>query len=263
MSQYFRRINIFVFAASVTICVSLTLILTLNNKASAAGESVYFKPATLFRQGQQFKVQLWADAKSTTINVATVDFTYPTSRLTYVGFDYTGGAFESNYVLDTATAGNIKITQGTLTPKTGNLFIGTVTFTVVNDAGTVSLNWLGSSQLVRSPDSVDVLSVKTNGVFTKINAPVYRLANWMTKERLFTTSVTEKNAISGNNGWVYEGISFYTYANSITGTTPVYRLANWMTKERLFTTSVTEKNAISGNNGWVYEGAAFYTSQTN
>ena len=188
----------------------MSLTLTLNNKVSAAGESVYFKPTTLLRQGQQFKVQLWADAKSTTINVATVDFTYPTSRLTYVGFDYTGGALESNYVLDTATAGTIKITQGTLAPKTGNLFVGTITFTVINDASTVNLSWLGSSQLVRYPDYTDVLSVRTDGVFTKVNAPVYRLANWMTKERLFTTSVTEKNTIAGNNGWVYEGISFYT-----------------------------------------------------
>ena len=37
---------------------------------------------------------------------------------------------------------------------------------------------------------------------------VYRMANWMTKERLFTTDLNEVNAIRDRNGWVYEGVAF-------------------------------------------------------
>jgi subtilisin family serine protease len=39
--------------------------------------------------------------------------------------------------------------------------------------------------------------------------PVYRMANWMTHERLFTTDWNEVQTIKDKNGWVHEGISFY------------------------------------------------------
>jgi hypothetical protein len=44
--------------------------------------------------------------------------------------------------------------------------------------------------------------------------PVYRLANWKTHERLFTTSVGERNyAVAHYDGWVSEGIAFYVPNN--------------------------------------------------
>jgi hypothetical protein len=84
--------------------------------------------------------------------------------------------------------------------------------------------------------------------------PVYRLANWQTHERLFTTDWNEVQTIKDKNGWVYEGTAFYA---SYSGT-PVYRMANWKTHERLFTTDWNEVQAIKDKNGWVYEGTAFY-----
>lgn len=83
---------------------------------------------------------------------------------------------------------------------------------------------------------------------------VYRLANWKTKERLFTTDWNEAQTIKDKNGWVHEGTSFYAENSG----TAVYRLANWKTKERLFTTDRNEVQSINGVNGWVYENLSFY-----
>ncbi len=84
--------------------------------------------------------------------------------------------------------------------------------------------------------------------------PVYRMANFISKERLFTLSAAERDSIKGRNGWVYEGVAFSVpRENGI----PVYRLANYITKERLFTMNAGERDSIKGRNGWVYEGVAF------
>ncbi len=100
-----------------------------------------------------------------------------------------------------------------------------------------------------------------NGIVYRIDpgpslpaSPVYRMANFKTKERLFTINAAERDHIRDRDGWVYEGVAYNVYSN---GNIPVYRLANFITKERLFTTNAGEKDAISGRNGWVYEGVAF------
>lgn len=94
------------------------------------------------------------------------------------------------------------------------------------------------------------------------NPMLYRLANWKTHERLFTTNPYEVlSATKGDSGWVYEGVSSKVYNNVGANRVPVYRLANWITHERLFTTDQAEANHATQNlAGWVYEGIAFYAS---
>lgn len=93
---------------------------------------------------------------------------------------------------------------------------------------------------------------------------IYRLANWMTQERLFTTNPAEVySALLNSEGWVYEGIGLRSYRQSDANTVPVYRLANWQTQERLFTTSFAEVQYAQTLPGWVYEGVAFYQRSTS
>lgn len=100
-------------------------------------------------------------------------------------------------------------------------------------------------------------SIRVNHIVT--GNPVYRMANWKTHERLFTTDWNEAINNDGMNGWVYENIAFKTPESAGTGI-PVYRLANWQTHERLFTTDWNEVQTIKDKNGWVHEGTAFYAS---
>jgi hypothetical protein len=91
-------------------------------------------------------------------------------------------------------------------------------------------------------------------IYTGNTTTVYRMANWKTHERLFTTDLNEVNTIANNNGWVYENIAFYANNSG----SAVYRLANWKTHERLFTTDWNEVLAIKDKNGWVYENISFF-----
>jgi hypothetical protein len=83
---------------------------------------------------------------------------------------------------------------------------------------------------------------------------VYRMANYITHERLLTVNAAEKTSLTGKNGWVYEGVAFQVPQ---TGGIPVYRLANYITHERLLTVNGAEKDSIAGKNGWVFENVAF------
>jgi Tol biopolymer transport system component len=93
---------------------------------------------------------------------------------------------------------------------------------------------------------------------------IYRLANWQTKERLFTLNKYEALLLNySQGGWVLEGPAFNTQDAGESGATPIYRLANWKTHERLFTSSPDERDyALAHYEGWVSEGTAFYASPT-
>lgn len=97
------------------------------------------------------------------------------------------------------------------------------------------------------------------------NTIVYRMANWKTKERLFTANKSEALSVpDGENGWVLEGAAFTIPDEDTPGVTPIYRLANWKTKERLFTSSPAERDyALAHYEGWVSEGTSFHASPTS
>jgi 5'(3')-deoxyribonucleotidase len=110
-----------------------------------------------------------------------------------------------------------------------------------------------SAQVAFSAVAYDWAGTQTSVIPS--STPVYRMANWMSHERLFTTDWNEVQTIKDKGGWVYEGLSFNAVSNS---SIPVYRMANWKTHERLFTTDANEKDTIKDKGGWVYENIAFY-----
>lgn len=89
--------------------------------------------------------------------------------------------------------------------------------------------------------------------------PVYRLTNYITGERVFTTSFIEVMiAEQRYPGWKYEGVSFSTALSDDGRAQPVYRMTNYYLKARLFTTSKFEVDyALSHYPGWIYEGEVF------
>jgi hypothetical protein len=125
-----------------------------------------------------------------------------------------------------------------------------------------------SGTMVKMDIQTEAKTVLKNGVskifdWQPLNNPfLYRMANWKTHERLFTTNPEEVfHAQQVDNGWVYEGVGMKVYSTAGADRTPVYRLANWRTHERLFTTNFDEiAYAQSLDSAWIYEGIAFYAS---
>lgn len=87
---------------------------------------------------------------------------------------------------------------------------------------------------------------------------VYRLYNPNTGEHFLTTSENEKN-YDQQAGWTYEGVAFYTTAE--TTDTPVYRLSNPNTGDHFYTANQGEVNYLT-QSGWNNEGIAWYSAGT-
>jgi hypothetical protein len=235
--------------------LTLLIFTPLSGAVKAAGNSnMYFAPAGIMVNGSSFSVQVRVNTDGSTADAVEADFTYPTSTLSYTSTSLAGSAFDVNASV-TGGGGSVSLQLGSTTGVTGDALVGTVTFSVLAQSSAV-LSFQNSSLLLHSGSNF--LVTKTN-IQTLI--PIYRLANWITHERLFTLNSAERdNAVAHIPGWVYEGVAFNAVPSTTTGVVPVYRLANWITHERLFTINASERdNAVAHLPGWVYEGVAFYT----
>ncbi|MCC2727936.1 hypothetical protein LK490_19000, partial [Blautia sp. MSK22_86] len=69
----------------------------------------------------------------------------------------------------------------------------------------------------------------------------------------FTLSQHERNVLSKQRGWIYEGVAWHSHPN---GGTAVYRLYNGSNYEHFYTSNRNEYN-IRGSQGWTKEGIAW------
>ncbi len=245
--------------AAIALAVSSCLA-GLSGQALAAGGTMYLQPGTIMATGSDFTVQIRVNTGGQNVNAVESDLTYPTGQLTFVSINAAWSAFDVD-ASSTGGSGSVSVTRGSTVPHSGDLLVATLLFHVVG-TGAVNLVFQNSSALVESAGSTDILTTKTNGSYTSIAGPlipVYRLANWMTHERLFTIDSNERdNAVAHIPGWVSEGVSFDVVPSGTADSSPVYRLANWMTHERLFTVDSNERdNAVAHIPGWVSEGTSF------
>jgi hypothetical protein len=86
---------------------------------------------------------------------------------------------------------------------------------------------------------------------------VSREFNPNTNSYFFTTNPAEVCTVTGNMGYINDGVAFYPGAS---GTSPVYRLRKGT--NYLYTASPSEKNAAIQNAGFTLEGVAFNADAT-
>ncbi len=84
---------------------------------------------------------------------------------------------------------------------------------------------------------------------------MYRLYNKFSSEHLYTASQLEKDVLSKNGAWNYEGIA---WRNPLAGGNNVYRLYNAYNGEHHYTTSTLERDSLR-RAGWNYEGVGWLT----
>lgn len=205
------------FSKSFTV-MGLALVLgvaAFAQTAFAAGGTMYLSPNTIPRPGSTIAVQIRVDTGGQAVNAVQADFTYPTDKLTFTSIDATGSAFDVD-ASSSGGSGAVSVARGSTTPKTGDLLVATINFNVTT-TGTITLALQNSSVLVRSSDSTDILTTKQDATLQSVSGTykqVYRMANWKTKERLFTTDANERDyAVAHYEGWVYEGVAYYTSMN--------------------------------------------------
>jgi hypothetical protein len=231
---------------------------TVFTSMAAGSATMYVTPSSgTYSPNATIAVAVRINTQGEDVNAVQADLTYNASRLEFQSIDTSGTAFGIEAV-NTGGSGTVNISRGSITDVNGDVLVATVNFKVLNNAGSATISFAGTSAIVRTSDQVDVSGTKTGANFTVSgtggSVQVYRMANWMTKERLFTLNAVERDSIKDKNGWVFEGVAFNVPSG---GSIPVYRMANWKTKERLFTLNAVERDTIKDKNGWVYEGVAF------
>jgi hypothetical protein len=181
----------------------------LSGVTHAATSSLYFKPIGMMANGSSYSVQVRANTGGLTADTVQADFTYPTSVLTFTSITPASEPFEVETSGTAGGGGSVSIQRGSTNDVTGDILVATVTFQVVAQ-GTADLSFQNGSTIMSS--GVDFLDSKIDLHAVGVNGPlqsVHRLANWITHERLFTTSAHERdNAVANIPGWVYEGVAF-------------------------------------------------------
>jgi len=93
---------------------------------------------------------------------------------------------------------------------------------------------------------------------------MYRFYNIITGTHFYTISEEEKDSVMQNlPQYHYEGIAYYAYTTSQSGTLPMYRFYNVNTGTHFYTISEEEKNSVIQNlPQYHYEGIAYYAYTT-
>ncbi|MBF9265626.1 hypothetical protein, partial [Paracidovorax cattleyae] len=93
--------------------------------------------------------------------------------------------------------------------------------------------------------------------------PIYRLYNRNSDTHLFSTSAaTRDSLLTGNNGWLDEGISGYVAEQPAAGLTALYRLGKANTDTSIYTTSDSQRASLLAS-GWQDRGIDGYVGVPN
>jgi len=85
--------------------------------------------------------------------------------------------------------------------------------------------------------------------------PIYRLAKPKTRDHLYTTSATEVQSATKQQGYRSEGVLGYAYPSKVANTVPLYRIYNLKTRNHLYTTSADERaQLLKDKQRWRSEG---------
>jgi hypothetical protein len=109
-------------------------------------------------------------------------------------------------------------------------------------------DWFGTTRAVPLPDC----PVQNSA----INC-VWRLYNTADAQQFLTTSISERNSLVYNQGYLLEGVAYYAYTASSATNIPVYRLNNPGLRAHFWTSNVTERNVLLAS-GYTDEGIGFY-----
>lgn len=135
---------------------------------AAGPASLYFSPASgSYNGGSSLTVAVYTNTGGQSSNAVQADFSYDSSRLTYVSTDFTGSAF-SIAASSSGGGGTVSMARGNISPITGAALIGTVHFNVLSNAGTAALSFLNSSAVVSSADNSNILGTSTAAYFTVV-----------------------------------------------------------------------------------------------
>lgn len=114
---------------------------------------------------------------------------------------------------------------------------------------------LATGQYVREAVIASVYS-NTTGPSVPDAIPLYKLHSVGKTDHFITTSWSEVETAVNTDGYSYQGITAYVYADAEAGcaTKPLYRQYNPTTEDHQYSLTQPESTGVNGKNGYFYEG---------
>lgn len=112
--------------------------------------------------GATFPVEVRVNTNGQTVNALQTDISYPTNLLSVVSISNTNGDFGVE-AQKTDTNGTISLAYGSITPRSGDLLVVTITFTA-KSSGTANVMFANPS-VISDVSNTDVLKNSVNGTY--------------------------------------------------------------------------------------------------
>ena len=145
----------------LTISLIAGVFLIYPSKQALAGGSLYLSPGSQgVYQGSTFYVSVRVNTGGSSVNAVQANLSYPTDKLDYWGVGYSGSAFEIQ-AESSGGGGAIRIARGTISAKSGDLLIGTITFRAKVSSGSAYVSFTSGSEAVKNGQVISATSGAT------------------------------------------------------------------------------------------------------
>ena len=132
--------------ATLTLLVMLASVLSAAPVQAASGSITLSSNKSLVATGGSFVVAIYMNGGGNAIYGVQADISYPSSKVQYIGFSGSGGAFEIA-AANGGSDGLATIARGTTSPVSGSGLIGTATFKALAGSGSATIAIASSSSL--------------------------------------------------------------------------------------------------------------------
>jgi hypothetical protein len=151
--------------------LSLGVFSFISVQPAQASGSLYLSPgSTTVSQGSSFSVSIRTNTGGANVNAVQANLSYPADKLDFIGISTGGTSFEIT-AEGSGGSGSIRIGRGTISAKSGDLLVATVTFRAKPSSGLGSVSFAGGSTVVRASDSKNIKPSKIGGTYSFSEAP--------------------------------------------------------------------------------------------
>ena len=133
-------------ATSLTLLIVAASVLSAAPVFAASGSITLASNKSLVAAGGSFVVAIYMNGGGNAIYGVQADISYPSSKVQYIGFSGSGGAFEIA-AANGGSDGLATIARGTTSPVSGSGLIGTATFKALAGSGNATIVIASSSSL--------------------------------------------------------------------------------------------------------------------
>jgi hypothetical protein len=159
---------------------------------AAGGGTLSLTPASQsLSLGSSITITIKENSGTDTVNAIEADLTYDQTKLQFVSIDTSTGPFNNIVAQKSGGNGVVNLSAASSPAVTGTQTVATVTFKAIG-TGTTSINFAGTSAIVRSTDTTNILGTSTGGSYTisDSTAPTTPTALTMASHTVTTVNLT-------------------------------------------------------------------------